>query len=193
MEKNILMVYPKIASDTYWGFEHSLSFIDKKAAMPPLGLITLAPMIKNHDLSYNIKLVDENVEKLRNKDLKWADIVMTSSMIVQSESLEKVISRAKKYDNLVVAGGPHPTQFYERPNMNSSPVPMYELLNMNAYGSMAIQYSRGCPMACDFCNEPALFGHKSRVKNAERFIAELSKIYDLGYRGSVFVVDDNFI
>ena len=116
MGKNILMVYPKIDSDTYWSFSYSLQFINKKSSMPPLGIITLASMIKDYDSNYNIKLIDENIEKLRDKDLKWADIVMTSSMIVQSESLDNVINRAKPYDNLVVAGGPYPTQFYDHIN-----------------------------------------------------------------------------
>lgn len=77
--------------------------------------------------------------------------------------------------------------------MVSSPIPRFDLLDMDAYASMAVQFSRGCPYTCDFCTETALFGHKPRVKSSERMVEELEAIVNLGYKGPVFVVDDNFV
>jgi radical SAM superfamily enzyme YgiQ (UPF0313 family) len=78
-------------------------------------------------------------------------------------------------------------------DITQSPVPTWELVDMKAYDSMSIQFSRGCPYNCDFCNVTALLGHKPRVKTAQQIIAELDLIYALGWRRNVFFVDDNFI
>jgi radical SAM superfamily enzyme YgiQ (UPF0313 family) len=260
--KNILLVYPRFPQNTYWSFSHAMPFIGKKAVLPPLGLITVAAMLPKY---YSLKLIDMNVEELRDKDLRWADAVFTSSMIIQKESLEAVIARANKMGKPIVAGGPLPTQHYDaikgkvdhfiigeaesgvldsflrdfengnakrayarhsirareierkidekelenivnffgdnaeilkaesRPLMSSSPIPRYDLLKINEYSSMALQMSRGCPGVCDFCSESALFGHEPRLKPAEKVVKELEAIYELGFRGDVFFVDDNFI
>jgi len=79
------------------------------------------------------------------------------------------------------------------PDIQEAPIPKWELLDMKRYASMNIQFSRGCPFNCDFCNVTALFGRKPRIKNAAQIIAELDKLYHLGWRQSVFFVDDNFI
>jgi len=79
------------------------------------------------------------------------------------------------------------------PEMAGSPVPLWELADMRRYATMSIQYSRGCPYNCDFCNVTALFGHRPRVKSARQIIAELDALRDAGWRGGVFFVDDNFI
>jgi radical SAM superfamily enzyme YgiQ (UPF0313 family) len=268
MKRNILMVYPANPKDTYWSFSYALPFIGKKAAMPPLGIITVAAMLPEY---CNVKVTDMNVEQLKDDDILWADAVFTSAMVVQKDSLneviEKVKSLEKKYSRKIpiVAGGPHPTQYYdqikgvdhfilgeaesgvldafmadfeqqkpkkvyarhvirkkpgekeideksleellcffekedsdisvvnERPSMQLSPVPRFDLLNPSAYMSMALQGVRGCPYSCEFCNEPTLFGHKPRFKETEKMIEELEKIYGLGFQGSVFYVDDNFV
>jgi radical SAM superfamily enzyme YgiQ (UPF0313 family) len=72
-------------------------------------------------------------------------------------------------------------------------VPMWELVDRRYYNSLAIQFSRGCPFNCEFCNVTAMLGHKPRVKTAAQIIAELDKMYELGWRSDVFFVDDNFI
>jgi radical SAM superfamily enzyme YgiQ (UPF0313 family) len=78
-------------------------------------------------------------------------------------------------------------------DIRKTPVPMWELLDLKRYASMSIQFSRGCPFNCEFCNVTALFGHRPRTKSAEQIITELDGLYDLGWRGEIFFVDDNFI
>lgn len=89
-----------------------------------------------------------------------------------------------------------PQRVYSTPDyadLAGTPVPQWELVEMQHYDSMAIQFSRGCPFNCDFCNVTALLGNKVRTKNAVQIIAELDKIYSLGWRRNIFFVDDNFI
>lgn len=81
----------------------------------------------------------------------------------------------------------------EYPDLSQTPVPAWELVDIKHYDSLGIQYSRGCPYNCDFCNVTALLGHRPRTKSAEQIIAELDKIYSLGWRRNIFFVDDNFI
>ena len=81
----------------------------------------------------------------------------------------------------------------EFPDITTSPIPMWELLEIKKYASLSLQYSRGCPYDCDFCSITMLNGRKPRTKNSNQFIAELERIYSLGWRGPVSVVDDNFI
>ena len=78
-------------------------------------------------------------------------------------------------------------------DVKGSPTPMWELADMRHYAVMCVQYSRGCPFNCDFCDVTTMFGHQMRTKTKEQILNELESIYSAGYRGSVFVVDDNFI
>ncbi|MFA6598196.1 MAG: B12-binding domain-containing radical SAM protein [Ignavibacteriaceae bacterium] len=77
--------------------------------------------------------------------------------------------------------------------ITTTPLPLWDLVSMNNYTSMNVQYSRGCPFDCDFCNITVLYGRKPRTKAKEQMIAELDAIYVTGWRGAVFFVDDNFI
>ena len=77
--------------------------------------------------------------------------------------------------------------------MSKTPVPLWGLVRMNKYHSMNLQYSRGCPFSCEFCDITTLYGHKTRSKTAAQVINELEALYAAGWRGSVFFVDDNFI
>jgi radical SAM superfamily enzyme YgiQ (UPF0313 family) len=81
----------------------------------------------------------------------------------------------------------------EKPNVTQTPIPRFDLLEMNAYDQMSLQFSRGCPFQCEFCDIIVLYGRKPRTKTPEQFIAELQRLYDLGWRRTIFVVDDNFI
>lgn len=78
-------------------------------------------------------------------------------------------------------------------DMHQTSVPLWRLANLKQYSSISIQFSRGCPYNCDFCNVTSLLGHQPRTKSAAQIIDELDRIYALGWRGSIFFVDDNFI
>lgn len=78
-------------------------------------------------------------------------------------------------------------------DLKTSPIPAYHLVNLKAYTSMCIQYSRGCPFNCEFCDVTNLFGKKIRTKTSQQILKELENLYTLGWRGSIFFVDDNFI
>ena len=78
-------------------------------------------------------------------------------------------------------------------DMKATPSPVWELIDINRYHAMEIQYSRGCPFNCDFCNITSLLGRRVRTKSTEQIIAELERLCSCGCRGKVFFVDDNFI
>ena len=223
---NILLVNPN-TPDTFWGFQHALKFVSKKAALPPLGLLTVAAMLPK---DWNKKLVDMAVMKLHNKDIKWADYVFLTAMSIQKESAVQVIDRCKKLGTKIVAGGPLFTSmpeyfpevdhlvlneaeitlplflkeleegiegpYYrtrEYADVSATPVPLWELTNIKKYVLMPVQYSRGCPFNCDFCDVTSLLGHKMRTKTKSQILAELDRLYSMGWRSQVFIVDDNFI
>jgi len=81
----------------------------------------------------------------------------------------------------------------ELPDIQKTPIPLWELVDMRKYASMNIQYSRGCPFNCEFCDIPVLYGNKVRTKSREQILAELESLYFQGWRDGVFFVDDNFI
>ena len=81
----------------------------------------------------------------------------------------------------------------EFPDIHQTPVPLWRLAHLKYYDTVSIQFSRGCPFNCDFCNVTALLGHRPRTKTAAQVIAELDGLYALGWRKSIFFVDDNFI
>ena len=223
---NALLLYPSFP-DTFWSFRHSLKFIRKKSAFPPLGLLTIGSMLPQN---WDKRVVDLNVTKLTEKDLEWADYVFISAMVVQRKSAHHTISRCKKAGVKVVAGGPLFTAEYDQfdevdhfvlneaeitlpsfladfkrgcaqriytthefANIEQTPVPMWGLINLKHYATMSIQFSRGCPFNCDFCNVTTLLGHRVRIKSSAQIIAELDSLYKGGWRGQVFFVDDNFI
>jgi radical SAM superfamily enzyme YgiQ (UPF0313 family) len=223
---NILLVYPHYP-DSFWSFKHALRFISKKAAVPPLGLITVSAMLPS---SWQKKLVDMNVTSLNSKDIQWADYVFISAMFIQRESVAAVIAECVKQHVKIVAGGPlftreyqnypqvdhfilneaeitlplflkdlsdsHPERIYKTkqfPEITSTPVPDFQLLSRKKYAFMNIQVSRGCPFSCEFCEITSLLGHKVRMKSTSQILNELQTLYELHWRGNVFIVDDNFI
>ena len=223
---NILLVYPE-HPETFWSFKHALKFIFRKAANPPLGLLTVAAMLPKQ---WKKKLVDMNVGKLKDSDLSWADLVFISSMSVQKTYARSVINRCKKMGVKTVAGGPLFTAAHDDfddvdylvlneaeitlppfledlqrgqakhvytsdqwADITQTPAPQWELVNLDHYAYMCIQYSRGCPFSCDFCDITLLYGRKPRTKDKDQIIGELEDLYSSGWRGGIFFVDDNFI
>ena len=81
----------------------------------------------------------------------------------------------------------------EKPDVTTTPIPRYDLLELDAYDSMSVQFSRGCPFQCEFCDIIVLYGRKPRTKTPEQLLQELNYLYELGWRRGVFMVDDNFI
>ncbi|MDD4073535.1 MAG: B12-binding domain-containing radical SAM protein, partial [Desulfobacterales bacterium] len=98
----VLLIYPKFP-DTFWSFTYALSFIGKKAAFPPLGLITVASLLP---AEWPRRLVDVNVDNLTDKDLLWADMAFIGGMAVQRKSARQIIARCRASNLTVVAGGP---------------------------------------------------------------------------------------
>jgi radical SAM superfamily enzyme YgiQ (UPF0313 family) len=221
-----LLLYPEFP-DTFWSFKHALKFIRKRAALPPLGLLTVAAMLPSE---WTKRLVDVNVRKLRENDLDWADVVFISGMIVQRDSAHELVARCRAAGKTIVAGGPLFTLEHEQfpevdhfvlneaevtlpeflrdfehdtarrvyassefPDIRWTPAPLWELVNMQRYASMSVQFSRGCPFDCEFCSVTAMFGHRPRTKTTAQVIAELDGLHRAGWRGAVFFVDDNFI
>lgn len=81
----------------------------------------------------------------------------------------------------------------ERPSISKTPIPMWSLINFKDYATMAVQYSRGCPFNCEFCDIVIMNGRIPRTKSPEQMIREIQSLYDAGWKGSLFIVDDNFI
>ncbi|MGD0352271.1 MAG: B12-binding domain-containing radical SAM protein [Dehalococcoidia bacterium] len=222
----VLLVYPQYP-DTFWSFKHALKFVSKKAAFPPLGLLTIAAMLP---WEWDKKVIDLNVTNLSDKDIEWADYVFISAMAVQKDSVKNVIKRCQKLGTKIVAGGPLFTTGYEEfgevdhfvlneaeitlplfledlqngqakhiytsdewADVKETPIPSWELIDVKKYSSMSLQYSRGCPFDCEFCDIVVLNGHTPRTKGADQLLKELDEFYNRGWRSSVFIVDDNFI
>ncbi len=225
---NILLVSPKTPM-TFWSAKHAVRFISKRAAFPPLGLMTVAAMLPR---AWNVRLVDMDVTRLRDADLRWADYVLIGAMIIHKQSIdEEIIPRCKRIGRTIIGGGPLFTTGYEDyladvhcvcgeceeiiddvvrdlesgdlkdkyestrgfPDVTKTPVPRWDLIDIRDYATMSIQFSRGCPFDCEFCDIIIMNGRKPRTKAPEQMIAELDALYGAGWRGTVFFVDDNFI
>lgn len=223
---NALLIYPEWP-DTYWSFKHALPFEGKRSAYPPLGLLTIAPLLPKH---WKKRLVDTNVRRLTDADLAWADVALLSGMLVHKQHLLALLARCRARGLRTVIGGPVSSsveelprhadhvvvgeaedliatlaadleqgkakpvyQARELPGLDKTPLPDLSLINPKYYSAMAVQYSRGCPFNCEFCDIIEIYGRKPRTKSPAQVIAELEQLYDRKWRGSVFIVDDNFI
>lgn len=226
---NVLLIYP-LFPKSFWSFEKTLALLDRKAMLPPLGLVTVAAILPQE---WDYKLVDRNVRQITEAEWAWADLVILSAMIVQKEDLLDQIREAKSRGKRVAVGGPYPTAlpnevtdvgadylildegeitlplFMEaiargdstgvfrsggvKPDVTSTPIPRFDLLEFDAYAEMSVQFSRGCPFQCEFCDIIVLYGRKPRTKAPAQLLAELDYLYELGWRRSIFMVDDNFI
>jgi radical SAM superfamily enzyme YgiQ (UPF0313 family) len=222
----VLLINPEFP-DTYWSFRHALPFEGKKCAFPPLGLMTVSALLPK---SWEKRLVDLNVRRLKTSDIEWADMVFATAMLVQEDSLREVVTRCKALGKRVVLGGPYVTttikdlpeadhiflgeaettlpQFVidlergeakrsykavERPPLSATPLADFHLADLKSYSAMSVQYSRGCPFQCEFCDIIEIYGRVPRTKSNAQLLGELDALRDLGWRGTVFIVDDNFI
>ncbi len=223
---NALLIYPEWP-DTYWSFKHALPFEGKRSVYPPLGLLTVASLLPPH---WKKRLVDTNIRRLTEDDLKWADVALLSGMLIHKDELVAILSRCRSRGLRTVIGGPVTTsaaelshhadhvvlgeaedlvaelaadlergaakpiyQAPERPGLGKTPPPDLSLIDLKHYSAMAIQYSRGCPFNCEFCDIIEIYGRKPRTKSPEQVLAELDQLRERKWRGAVFVVDDNFI
>jgi len=222
----VLLVNPEFP-DTYWSFRHALPFEGKRCAFPPLGLLTVSALLP---ASWERRLVDLNIQRLKSSDIEWADMVMATAMLVQKDSLKQVVKQCKAQGKRVVLGGPYVTttieelpeadhiflgeaettlsQFIEdlargeakrsyqataRPPLSATPLAHFHLANLKRYSAMSVQYSRGCPFSCEFCDIIEIYGRVPRTKSNQQMLAEFDALRELKWRGSVFIVDDNFI
>lgn len=226
---NVLLIYP-LFPKSFWSFEKTLALLDRKAMLPPLGLVTVAAILPQE---WNFKLVDRNIRQITAAEWDWADLVILSAMIVQKEDLLAQIQEAKGRGKRVAVGGPYPTALPqevtdvgadylildegeitlplfidaisrgessgifrsggEKPDVTNTPIPRFDLLEFDAYAEMSVQFSRGCPFQCEFCDIIVLYGRKPRTKSPAQLLSELDYLYELGWRRSIFMVDDNFI
>jgi len=102
MEKKVLMLYPEYPV-TFWSYKHVLKYISKKAAFPPLGLLTVASMLPK---DWNVRLIDLNTDRVNEKDYEWADYVMISAMMIQRKSARNILESCLKHGKKTIAGGP---------------------------------------------------------------------------------------
>lgn len=223
---NILLVSPQ-TPDTFWSFKHVLRFVAKRAAFPPLGLLTVAAMLPR---AWKLRLVDLNVERLRDEQIREADYVLIGAMIVHQDSVREIAARCAALGKPVIGGGPLFTTGHERfpeighfvlgeaedlisqliadlesgqlrrfyqapgwPSLARSPVPRWDLVDLRHYVTMAVQFSRGCPFDCEFCDIVVMNGRVPRTKAPAQIVEELEALRQRGWKDMVFVVDDNFI
>jgi radical SAM superfamily enzyme YgiQ (UPF0313 family) len=222
----VLLVYPR-DPDTFWSFRHVLGFVGKRAAFPPLGLLTVAAMLP---ADWELRLADTNVAPLMDRDIAWADWVMLSGMIVHKDAAHEIARRCAVLGRPLIAGGPlfttghsefpeirhfvlgeaegvidelvadllagqvkHAYRAAEFPDVTRTPVPRFDLLDTRQYVTMSVQFSRGCPFDCEFCDIVAMYGRVPRTKEPAQVVAELEALRRAGWQDMVFIVDDNFI
>jgi radical SAM superfamily enzyme YgiQ (UPF0313 family) len=222
----ILLIYPEY-EETFWSFKRVLKLIGKKALIPPLGLLTVGAMLPS---DWEKRVVDMNTSILKDENIRWADYVFISAMLIQKDSVRRVVNKVKKFKKPIVAGGPLFTTGWKDftdidhlvlgeveetfstivedlkngtlkkmytcnkfPDIKETAIPDWNSINIKNYNSMCVQFSRGCPFNCEFCDVVQLNGRIPRQKSKKQIIAELDALYKIGWRAGVFFVDDNFI
>lgn len=223
-----LLIYPQFVFQSFWNYRKTCELLGASYPAAPLGMATVAALLPE---SWELRLIDCNVDKLTENDIEWANIIFSGGMISQQIEHVRFIEKIKTYNKLHVVGGPDPTSsphiydqadhlvlgeaeitlpeflrdFSEgkakhiyspgdaKADMSESPVPRFDLIKFNRYLHVGIQFSRGCPLNCEFCDIIELFGRVPRVKDPEQIISEMQCLYDLGYRGHIDIVDDNFV
>jgi radical SAM superfamily enzyme YgiQ (UPF0313 family) len=226
--RNVLMVYPRFVADSFFNFRAACEAIGRRSAAAPLGLITVAALLPPE---WSVRFLDRNIDELTERDLAWADLVMTGGMIVQQRDTLDIIGMCRARAIPVAVGGPDATSsphVYREADfqvigeaedimadfvaavdggaehgvfeaakfqidVRKSPIPRFDLLKLENYLSVGVQFSRGCPFTCEFCDIIELYGRMPRTKANDQMLAELDALYRLGWRGMVEFVDDNLI
>jgi radical SAM superfamily enzyme YgiQ (UPF0313 family) len=223
---DIVLINPRFEV-SYWGLEHALPFLGKRANMPVACLPLLAALTPQE---HTVTLIDENVEDLDFDRLARADIVALTGMSVQRRRMLEILTELKRRGVFTVVGGPWVTvqedyfgdladvifvgeaeetwpkflldwkagrhapryEQAEKTDMTKVPTPRFDLLKMRHYLFGSVQFSRGCPFQCEFCDIIVTFGRRPRLKTSAQIIAELEALRRTRTR-IVFIVDDNLI
>ncbi len=223
---HIVLINPRFEV-SFWGMEHALPFMGKRASMPVSALPLLAALVPQ---KHSVTLIDENVDDIDFDTVASADLVGVTGMSVQRFRMREILTELKHRGIYTVVGGPWVTvneQYFddladvifvgeadhtwptfleewqkgthgkryeqaERTDLKRLPMPRFDLLKMQHYISGSVQFSRGCPFRCEFCDIIVTFGRKPRLKSIDQIIDELESLRRLGVR-SVFIVDDNLI
>jgi radical SAM superfamily enzyme YgiQ (UPF0313 family) len=223
---DVVLINPKFEI-SFWGFEHALPLMGKRASMPVAALPLLAALTpERHD----VMLIDENVEDIDFARCARADIVGVTGMVVQRRRMREILIELKKRGAFVVVGGPWVSvnegylrdladvifigeaeetwpQFLadwesgkvrpryeqsEKTDLSRVPPPRLDLLKMHHYAFGNLQFSRGCPFQCEFCDIIVIFGRRPRLKTNEQIAGELNALLSQRLQ-NVFIVDDNLI
>lgn len=223
---DIVLINPRFEV-SYWGLEHALPILGKRANVPTAALPLLAALTPR---GHTITLVDENVEPIDFDRCARADIVGLTGMSVQKERMRQILFELRRRGAFLVVGGPWATvkeddfsgladvifvgeaeetwprflleweqgtqaaryEQAERTDMTTVPVPRFDLLKARHYAFGSVQFSRGCPFQCEFCDIIVTFGRRPRIKSSRQILAELDGLRAQGFR-MAFIVDDNLI
>ena len=223
---DIVLINPKFEI-SFWGLEHALPFVGKRANMPVAALPLLAALTP---AQHTVTIIDENVEPIDFDRCARADIVGVTGMSVQRHRMREILTELKRRGVFTVVGGPwitvkedyfgeladvifigeaeetwprfladwaagHAAKRYEqadKTDLSRVPAPRLDLIKMNRYAFGSVQFSRGCPFQCEFCDIIVTFGRRPRLKTAPQIIAELEGLRAQN-QSFVFIVDDNLI
>ena len=223
---DIVLINPKFEI-SFWGLEHALPLLGKRANMPVAALPLIAALTPE---PHRISLIDENVEEIDFERCAKADIVAITGMIVQRLRLREILSELKRRNAYTVVGGPWVSvkedyfgeladvifvgeaeetwpeflkdwdagtvkrryEQAEKTDLTKIPAPRLDLLKMNRYAFGSVQFSRGCPFTCEFCDIIVIFGRRPRLKTSEQVLVELEALRAQKL-SLVFIVDDNLI
>ncbi len=222
----IVLVNPRFEV-SYWGLEHALPLLGKRASVPPACLPLLAALTPGE---HRVTLLDENVEPIDYDRVAQADIVGLTGMNVQRTRMREILVELKRRGAFTAVGGPwvsvceeyfqdladaifvgeaeetwprflrewgdrrHARRYEQerRTDMTRVPVPRYDLLPMRHYLFGSVQFSRGCPFQCEFCDIIVTFGRRPRLKTSAQVLADLEALRAQKVE-IVFIVDDNLI
>ncbi|MDB5361023.1 MAG: Fe-S oxidoreductase [Rhodospirillales bacterium] len=223
---DIVLINPRFEI-SYWGLEHAMPYLGKRAAFPVAALSLLAALTPDQ---HTVTLIDENVQAIDFGRCARADIVGLTGMSVQRFRMREILGELKQRGIFTIVGGPWVTlqedyfdgladaifvgeaedtwplfltewvegrhtrryEQAERTDMSQMPVPRFDLLPMKHYAFGSVQFSRGCPFTCEFCDIIVTFGRRPRLKTVGQVIAEIEALHTEG-APFVFIVDDNLI